>query len=111
MSVLLKLSSAIDWINEHIGKLIMWLVLGSVLISAGNAIVRKIFDAYLLGKMPEGADLLDLPTLAKAQTTGPASAGTTGAAARPTRWGARYAAPAGFARANTGWRRDGRAHR
>lgn len=44
MSVLLKLSSAIDWINEHIGKLIMWLVLGSVLISAGNAIVRKIFD-------------------------------------------------------------------
>ena len=44
MSALLKLSSAIDWINEHIGKLIMWLVLGSVLISAGNAIVRKIFD-------------------------------------------------------------------
>lgn len=44
MSVLLKLSSAIDWVNEHIGKLIMWLVLGSVLISAGNAIVRKIFD-------------------------------------------------------------------
>jgi TRAP-type mannitol/chloroaromatic compound transport system permease small subunit len=44
VSVLLKLSSAIDWINEHIGKLIMWLVLGSVLISAGNAIVRKIFD-------------------------------------------------------------------
>ena len=44
MSALLKLSSAIDWINEHIGKLIMWLVLGSVLISAGNAIVRKLFD-------------------------------------------------------------------
>jgi len=44
VSALLKLSSAIDWINEHIGKLIMWLVLGSVLISAGNAIVRKIFD-------------------------------------------------------------------
>lgn len=42
-------------------------------------IVRKIFDAYLLGKMPEGAELLDLPTLAKAQTTGPVtSAGQPG---------------------------------
>jgi TRAP-type mannitol/chloroaromatic compound transport system permease small subunit len=44
VSALLKLSSAIDWISERIGKLIMWLVLGSVLISAGNAIVRKTFD-------------------------------------------------------------------
>jgi TRAP-type mannitol/chloroaromatic compound transport system permease small subunit len=42
--VLLKISSAIDWINEQIGKLTMWLVLAAVLISAGNAIVRKVFN-------------------------------------------------------------------
>lgn len=44
MPVLLKLSSVIDWINEQIGKLTMWLVLAAVLISAGNAIVRKVFN-------------------------------------------------------------------
>ena len=44
MSGLLKLSRLIDAFNELIGKLIMWLVLGAVLISAGNAIVRKAFD-------------------------------------------------------------------
>ena len=44
MPVLLKISSAIDWINEQIGKLTMWLVLAAVLISAGNAIVRKVFN-------------------------------------------------------------------
>jgi TRAP-type mannitol/chloroaromatic compound transport system permease small subunit len=38
------LSGLIDRLNEVIGKLIMWLVLGSVLISAGNAIVRKAFN-------------------------------------------------------------------
>lgn len=44
MPVLLKISSVIDWINEQIGKLTMWLVLAAVLISAGNAIVRKVFN-------------------------------------------------------------------
>lgn len=44
MSALLKLSALIDTINEWIGKLVMWLVLAAVLISAGNAIVRKAFD-------------------------------------------------------------------
>jgi TRAP-type mannitol/chloroaromatic compound transport system permease small subunit len=41
---LLKLSRLIDSVNEWIGKLIMWLVLAAVLISAGNAIVRKAFN-------------------------------------------------------------------
>jgi TRAP-type mannitol/chloroaromatic compound transport system permease small subunit len=44
VSALLKLSALIDSINEWIGRLVMWLVLAAVLISAGNAIVRKTFD-------------------------------------------------------------------
>ena len=44
MVPLLKLSSAIDAINEWLGKLITWLVLGAVVISAGNAILRKAFN-------------------------------------------------------------------
>lgn len=51
MPFLLKIAHAIDWINERIGKLAMWLVLAAVLISAGNAIMRKAFsigsNAYL----------------------------------------------------------------
>ncbi|MCU0814554.1 MAG: TRAP transporter large permease subunit, partial [Burkholderiaceae bacterium] len=51
MRALLKLSALIDAISEGIGKLIIWLVLACVLISAGNAIVRKAFNyssnAYL----------------------------------------------------------------
>ncbi len=45
MSALLKLSKLIDTINEWLGKLTLWLVLGAVLISAGNAIIRKAFNA------------------------------------------------------------------
>lgn len=44
MKPLLKLSHGIDRINEKIGHLTMWLVLAAVLISAGNAIVRKAFN-------------------------------------------------------------------
>ncbi len=44
MQPLLKLSRLIDSVNLWIGKLIMWLVLAAVLISAGNAIVRKAFN-------------------------------------------------------------------
>jgi TRAP-type mannitol/chloroaromatic compound transport system permease small subunit len=48
---LLKLSGLIDRMNELLGKVIMWLVLAAVLISAGNAIMRKAFsigsNAYL----------------------------------------------------------------
>jgi len=51
MRALLKLSAWIDAFNELLGKLVMWLVLAAVLISAGNAIMRKAFDigsnAYL----------------------------------------------------------------
>jgi TRAP-type mannitol/chloroaromatic compound transport system permease small subunit len=44
LRALLKISSAVDWLNTVIGKLTMWLILLTTLISAGNALVRKIFD-------------------------------------------------------------------
>jgi TRAP-type mannitol/chloroaromatic compound transport system permease small subunit len=44
VGALLKLSGAIDGLNELIGKLIRLLVLASVVISSGNAIMRKAFD-------------------------------------------------------------------
>ncbi len=44
MEALLKLSATVDAFTNFIGKFIRWLVLGSVLISAGNAIIRKIFN-------------------------------------------------------------------
>ncbi len=44
MDVALKLSTAIDRLNEAIGKAVYWLILVAVLISAGNAIIRKVFD-------------------------------------------------------------------
>ena len=51
MTALLRVSRIIDAITEGIGKIVMWLILGAVVISAGNAIMRKAFDigsnAYL----------------------------------------------------------------
>jgi len=44
VGALLKLSALIDKFNELIGKLTMWLVLGAVVISAGNATLRKAFN-------------------------------------------------------------------
>jgi TRAP-type mannitol/chloroaromatic compound transport system permease small subunit len=44
MSFLLKLSTWIDTLNTKVGKLTTWLILITTLISAGNAIVRKMFD-------------------------------------------------------------------
>jgi TRAP-type mannitol/chloroaromatic compound transport system permease small subunit len=44
VGALLKLSAGVDVLNHQIGRLIRWLVLGSVLISAGNAIIRKAFN-------------------------------------------------------------------
>lgn len=44
MQHLLSLSRLIDTISTWIGKLTMWLILATTLISAGNAIVRKTFD-------------------------------------------------------------------
>ena len=44
MSGLTAFSGLIDRLNTWIGKLAMWFVLATTLISAGNAIVRKAFD-------------------------------------------------------------------
>lgn len=51
MKGLLALSAAIDKLSYWVGRSVMWLVLLMVLISAGNAIIRKLFNtssnAYL----------------------------------------------------------------
>ncbi len=44
MGPLLGLSAGIDKINEVIGKTVGWLILVAVLVSAANAVVRKIFN-------------------------------------------------------------------
>ena len=44
MTVFLSLSRQIDHISTWVGKLTMWLILATTLISAGNALVRKIFN-------------------------------------------------------------------
>ncbi len=44
MGALLKISSLVDAFSGRVGNFIRWLVLASVLISAGNAIVRKLFN-------------------------------------------------------------------
>jgi TRAP-type mannitol/chloroaromatic compound transport system permease small subunit len=43
VTLLLKLSQLIDWINERVGKAAFWLVLVMTLISAGNASYRFVF--------------------------------------------------------------------
>ncbi len=45
MPFLLKISRLIDALTEFIGKAVMWFILATTLISAGNAIVRKLFDS------------------------------------------------------------------
>lgn len=44
MTLLLKLSQLIDWLNERVGKGAFWLVLIMTVISAGNASIRFVFD-------------------------------------------------------------------
>lgn len=44
MNALLGLSRTIDRISEWVGRWVAWLVLAAVLISAGNAVVRKAFN-------------------------------------------------------------------
>ena len=44
MTPLLRISAAIDAFTGFIGKAVSWLILLAVLISAGNAVVRKAFD-------------------------------------------------------------------
>ncbi len=41
----LALSRAIDRLNEFIGKWVSWLILAAILVSAGNAVIRKMFNA------------------------------------------------------------------
>lgn len=45
MNALLALSRAIDAVNTRIGRLVSWLIVVAVVISAGNAVIRKVFDA------------------------------------------------------------------
>jgi TRAP-type mannitol/chloroaromatic compound transport system permease small subunit len=51
MQALLRVSRLIDGLNERIGRVMYWLVLVAVMVSAGNAISRKLFNvssnAYL----------------------------------------------------------------
>ncbi|MFZ5567380.1 MAG: TRAP transporter small permease subunit [Pseudomonadota bacterium] len=44
MQRLIQLSRLIDGLSTRIGRLTMWLILATTLISAGNAIVRKAFS-------------------------------------------------------------------
>ncbi|MEI9419359.1 TRAP transporter small permease subunit [Mesorhizobium sp. Cs1321R2N1] len=44
MAGLLALSRTIDRMNEFIGKSVSWLILLAILVSAANAVVRKVFD-------------------------------------------------------------------
>jgi TRAP-type mannitol/chloroaromatic compound transport system permease small subunit len=44
MAGLLALSRTIDRINEFIGRWVSWLILLAILVSAGNAVIRKVFD-------------------------------------------------------------------
>jgi TRAP-type mannitol/chloroaromatic compound transport system permease small subunit len=44
VGVLLGVSRVIDAINFRIGKVLAWLILAAVIVSAVNAIIRKVFD-------------------------------------------------------------------
>jgi len=44
VTLLLKLSQLIDWISERVGKGAFWLILLMTVISAGNAVVRFVFN-------------------------------------------------------------------
>src|SRR3546814_14919248 len=44
MKSLLAFSRLIDAINRRVGRAVTWLILIVVLVSAGNAVVRKVFN-------------------------------------------------------------------
>ncbi|MET0314162.1 MAG: TRAP transporter small permease subunit [Hansschlegelia sp.] len=44
MGALLALSRAVDAVNTAIGRCAMWLTLVAVIVSAGNAVIRKLFN-------------------------------------------------------------------
>lgn len=45
MRVLLGIAAVVDRINEFIGKWVSWLILLAILVSAGNAVIRKAFNS------------------------------------------------------------------
>lgn len=51
MKLLLRFAHSIDALNERVGRAVYWLILFTVVISAGNALMRKFFsissNAYL----------------------------------------------------------------
>jgi TRAP-type mannitol/chloroaromatic compound transport system permease small subunit len=51
MALLLRLSGAIDWFTALIGRAVAWLVLAAVLVSAANAVIRKVIDLDLSGPL------------------------------------------------------------
>lgn len=44
MTVLLAVSRIVDTVNEFVGRSVSWLILVSILVSAGNAVIRKAFN-------------------------------------------------------------------
>jgi TRAP-type mannitol/chloroaromatic compound transport system permease small subunit len=44
MNALLRFSRLVDACTDLIGRILIWLILAAVLVSAGNAIVRKLFN-------------------------------------------------------------------
>jgi TRAP-type mannitol/chloroaromatic compound transport system permease small subunit len=44
MQALIALSRGIDRVTDVIGRAVIWLILMAVLVSAGNAVVRKVFN-------------------------------------------------------------------
>ncbi|MCQ9616226.1 TRAP transporter small permease subunit [Paenalcaligenes niemegkensis] len=44
MTFLLRISRFIDWLNTTVGKAVAWLTLLVVMVSAGNAVIRKVFS-------------------------------------------------------------------
>lgn len=44
MQALLSFSRGVDWLNERVGRAVIWLILASTVISGLNAVVRKAFN-------------------------------------------------------------------
>lgn len=44
MGGLLAVSRAIDWLASTVGRIVAWAIFAAVIVSTGNAIIRKVFD-------------------------------------------------------------------
>jgi len=51
MDALLKFSRAIDWLNAQVGRYAIWLIMGSTVISALNAVIRYTFNTSSNGML------------------------------------------------------------